>query len=538
MTENIKELEDEIKSLEQLQESNSFLLSRSDNKKAINQIELLREKIRLILEADNQESNVIIKKRKRSSEESKKIIYANGKFNKLANKLNFLLLKSINDKKGECEILSNKIATMKIEILSRENPVLYKELVAKEKKVVELEKKKELWKSEIKDAEWRIDNDSKKIDSLKKKYNEIRKNGELLQEEISEYSLILGFNRRTLNNLKAKFRNMKKSNCDVLDEIEQHNNTISALEESIEELKNGKVNAKIVALRKERSKFKITYKKLMNLRVNYDYKLKEERKKINNFKKLLAESETKKKKIEEEHGKISFINNNIKDLNIELTRLKKINESLENEVYEKNLEIERQKKENTDILKNRDIICVARMKTILENHKHILEERELFIEDTTKRISDFIENGTNLRKSIKSIEDSIRIELDNFKSQEKELQNRISTNRKKFEEKFKSVCSEIQEEMLICPISQELIEDPILCEDGYIYERSAILNWWNRSKISPITKQMLYAKPGINIQGDCIKVFYKSMVDAFKLQEKKKENAASSKFVDSIIKGN
>ena len=128
--------------------------------------------------------------------------------------------------------------------------------------------------------------------------------------------------------------------------------------------------------------------------------------------------------------------------------------------------------------------------------------------------------------------------LDNFKSQEIDLKNRISINRKKFEEKLKGMSSEIQEEMLICPISQDLIEDPILCEDGYIYERSAILDWWNRSKISPITKQKLSTKPGINIQGDCIKVFYKSMVDAFKLQEKKKENAASSKFVDSIIKGN
>ena len=48
MTENIKELEDEIKSLEQLQESNSFLLSRSDNKKAIILFDKIGQKILLL----------------------------------------------------------------------------------------------------------------------------------------------------------------------------------------------------------------------------------------------------------------------------------------------------------------------------------------------------------------------------------------------------------------------------------------------------------------------------------------------------------
>jgi len=514
MAQNIKELEDEIKSLEQLQKSNSFLLSRSDNKKAINQIELLREKIRLILEADDQESNVVIKKRKRSRKESKQIIYSNGKFNKLANELNFLILKSINDKKGECEILSNKIATMKIEILSRENTILYKELVAKEKKVVELEKKNELWKSELNDTEWRIDNDSKKLDSLKKKYNEIRKNGELIQEEISEYSSILGFNRRTLNNLKAKLRNMKKSNRDVLDQIEEHNNSISALEESIENFKNGNVNARIVELKKERSKFKIIYDKLMRLRMNYDFRLRMEKENIEQFKNLIESVEKEKENLVKKHGEISSINKDIESYNKESKRLDiRLSVLLESKVDI--LEIIKNKKLNIQVQKD--------------------ENTKMYKLDRT--ITDFIENGTDLIKTIENLENLIEQENTELEIKLIEIKKKRLNQKEKFKEKFKEL-SEMQEEMLICPISQELIEDPILCEDGYIYERSAISKWWNRSKTSPITKQRFSAKPGTNIQGDCIKVFYKSMVDAFKLQEKKKENVASSKFVDSIIKGN
>ena len=510
MSQCIQKLKDEIKSLEQLQESNSLLLSRSDNTKAIYQIKLLRDKIGLILEADNQESNVVIKKRKRSSNQSKQMIYANGKFNKLANELNFLLLKSINDKKGECEILSDKIATMKIEILSRENPVLYKDLVAKEKNVVELEKKNELWKSEMKDAEWRIDNYSKNLDTLKKKYYEIRKNGELIQEEISEYSPILGVNRKALNNLKAKLRNMKKSNHDVLDQIEQHNNTISALEESIENFKNGKVNARIVELRKERSNFKIIYDKLTRLRVNYDFKLRTEKENIEQFKNLIKSAEKEKENLVKKHGKISSINNDIQSYNTESKRLDiRLSALIESKVDI--LEIIKNKK--LDIQVQRD------------------ENTKMYKLDRT--ITDFIENGTDLVKTIENLENLIEQENTDLEIKLIEIKKKRLNQKEKFKE-----ASKIQEEMLICPISQDLIEDPVLCEDGYIYERSAILNWWKRSKTSPITKQRLSAKPGINIQDDCIKVFYKSMVDAFKLQEKKKVNAASSKFVDSIIKGN
>ena len=42
---------------------------------------------------------------------------------------------------------------------------------------------------------------------------------------------------------------------------------------------------------------------------------------------------------------------------------------------------------------------------------------------------------------------------------------------------------------LICPISQELMTDPVVCSDGFSYDRRAIVAWFSRSNISPITRE-------------------------------------------------
>ena len=42
----------------------------------------------------------------------------------------------------------------------------------------------------------------------------------------------------------------------------------------------------------------------------------------------------------------------------------------------------------------------------------------------------------------------------------------------------------------VCPISLELMKDPIICNDGYTYERNSIMNLKNN--ISPITREILY----------------------------------------------
>jgi len=192
MSLEIKKITNELNSLEKLYELND-LLSRTDKKRVKSQIEILKEKIKLISESNNSDSNISIKKRKRSNKKSKHIIHANGKFNKLANELNSILLKSIIDKKKEHEILSNKIRTMKIQILSHENPILYNNLVSTEKKLGELIKKNNMWESEMKQAQLRFEKEKIKCEKVKEKKNEldaciplIKKEREYLEPIVNE----------------------------------------------------------------------------------------------------------------------------------------------------------------------------------------------------------------------------------------------------------------------------------------------------------------------------------------------------------------
>ena len=41
---------------------------------------------------------------------------------------------------------------------------------------------------------------------------------------------------------------------------------------------------------------------------------------------------------------------------------------------------------------------------------------------------------------------------------------------------------------LVCPITQELPFDPVMAEDGKIYERNAIVEWLRRNATSPVTR--------------------------------------------------
>eukprot|EP00730_Choanoeca_flexa_P003285 TRINITY_DN11354_c0_g1_i2.p1 TRINITY_DN11354_c0_g1~~TRINITY_DN11354_c0_g1_i2.p1 ORF type:complete len:534 (+),score=95.66 TRINITY_DN11354_c0_g1_i2:75-1676(+) len=47
------------------------------------------------------------------------------------------------------------------------------------------------------------------------------------------------------------------------------------------------------------------------------------------------------------------------------------------------------------------------------------------------------------------------------------------------------------EEQLTCPISMELMADPVLAEDGHVYERDAITNWLEKKGTSPMTQAVI-----------------------------------------------
>ena len=51
--------------------------------------------------------------------------------------------------------------------------------------------------------------------------------------------------------------------------------------------------------------------------------------------------------------------------------------------------------------------------------------------------------------------------------------------------------SESYPDEFACPISYELMQDPVIASDGHTYERSAIAAWFERRRTSPITNEDL-----------------------------------------------
>jgi hypothetical protein len=43
----------------------------------------------------------------------------------------------------------------------------------------------------------------------------------------------------------------------------------------------------------------------------------------------------------------------------------------------------------------------------------------------------------------------------------------------------------------LCPITQDLMKDPVIADDGYSYERTAILEWFTKKKTSPMTNLIM-----------------------------------------------
>jgi hypothetical protein len=51
-----------------------------------------------------------------------------------------------------------------------------------------------------------------------------------------------------------------------------------------------------------------------------------------------------------------------------------------------------------------------------------------------------------------------------------------------------------EQDNLICPITQEIFNEPVICEDGHTYEKDAILEWFKHNDTSPITRLVIARK--------------------------------------------
>jgi endonuclease/exonuclease/phosphatase (EEP) superfamily protein YafD len=70
-------------------------------------------------------------------------------------------------------------------------------------------------------------------------------------------------------------------------------------------------------------------------------------------------------------------------------------------------------------------------------------------------------------------------------------------NLKDLEERKEQTKKRLRAELpswFFCPITQEIMKDPVLCVDGNSYERTAIEEWFKTSKTSPLTNLPLKSK--------------------------------------------
>lgn len=60
-----------------------------------------------------------------------------------------------------------------------------------------------------------------------------------------------------------------------------------------------------------------------------------------------------------------------------------------------------------------------------------------------------------------------------------------------------AVAPPLSDNSFLCPLSRQIMSDPVTCSDGYTYERTAIESWFSSGQnISPVTKQLL---PNLNM---------------------------------------
>ena len=58
----------------------------------------------------------------------------------------------------------------------------------------------------------------------------------------------------------------------------------------------------------------------------------------------------------------------------------------------------------------------------------------------------------------------------------------------------------VSKELLVCPLTMDIMIDPVMCDDGFTYEKKAILQITNN--ISPLTRQPINLKNGTNYHCD------------------------------------
>lgn len=142
----------------------------------------------------------------------------------------------------------------------------------------------------------------------------------------------------------------------------------------------------------------------------------------------------------------------------------------------------------TEELKKRENIIVRQIKDqnikIEENQKLTQDAMYVIVEKLTKHDKKLTSNSRDfeiLNNTAKELITTV-----------KEFHPPASDRKAKITKKIKEV--ERQLDKYRCPISHEIMKDPVLAKDGHTYERSKILEWIQRDQTSPFTRENLQIK--------------------------------------------
>lgn len=81
----------------------------------------------------------------------------------------------------------------------------------------------------------------------------------------------------------------------------------------------------------------------------------------------------------------------------------------------------------------------------------------------------------------------------------------------------------------ICPISLEMMKDPVICEDGITYERDAISQWFETHNTSPKTNAILYSKNLIP------NIALKAGITKYLTEQEERSAGAKRKIEDAVV---
>ncbi len=119
---------------------------------------------------------------------------------------------------------------------------------------------------------------------------------------------------------------------------------------------------------------------------------------------------------------------------------------------------------------------IKALSDVIKLQKEILRLKESILDDRLLPNQNIVDNNNN------AVNSQLERQLEEMKRFNKELKIALKEKKTKIPEAF------------ICPITQDIMNDPVFASDGHTYERTAIELWLKNNNTSPMTGLQLSNK--------------------------------------------